>query len=193
MFTGIIESIGIIKEIKEEGTNLHFKVVSDICSELKIDQSLSHDGVCLTVVKVDSDGHWVTAVKETLDKSSLGNMEVGTEVNLERAMKANERFDGHIVQGHVDTIAKVVNVTREDGSWVYRFSHEKTNFVLVEKGSVCINGVSLTCFNVEDNGFEVTIIPFTFSHTNFKNLKKDDIVNIEFDILGKYIARILNK
>ena len=192
MFTGIIESVGKIVEIEEEESNLHFKIASDISSALKIDQSISHNGVCLTVTSLDDVSHWVTAIDETLKKSNLGSVDVGDKLNLERCMKVDSRFDGHIVQGHVDTVAEVQDIKDEHGSWVFTFSLKERGLI-VEKGSVCINGTSLTCFNVNDLNFSVAIIPYTFEHTNFHQLAKGDSVNIEFDIIGKYIQQILNR
>lgn len=190
MFTGIVESVGQILEITSEGTNRHFKIASEISRELRVDQSVSHEGVCLTVTKCDSASHWVTAIDETLTKSNLKNWAVGRKVNLERCMKADGRFDGHIVQGHVDGIATVKNVESRDGSWLFTFSVPSTQLI-VEKGSVCLNGTSLTCFDVTDQSFSVAIIPFTFEHTTFGQLVVGDLVNIEFDILGKYIQKMI--
>lgn len=192
MFTGIIETVGKVSEIKSEGSNKHFRIASSISSELKIDQSISHNGVCLTVTKLGDGFHWVTAIKETLDISNLNDLGVGRDVNLERCMKADGRFDGHIVQGHVDTIAQVVSLKDENGSWIFTFEI-KGEGLIVEKGSVCINGTSLTCFDVNKNNFSVAIIPYTFEHTNFNQLAIGNYVNIEFDIIGKYIHQILNK
>ncbi len=192
MFTGIIETVGKVSEIKSEGSNKHFRIASSISSELKIDQSISHNGVCLTVTKLGDGFHWVTAIKETLDISNLNDLGIGRDVNLERCMKADGRFDGHIVQGHVDTIAQVVSIKDENGSWIFTFEI-KGEGLIVEKGSVCINGTSLTCFNVNKNNFSVAIIPYTFEHTNFNQLAIGNYVNIEFDIIGKYIHQILNK
>ena len=192
MFTGIIETVGKVIEIKSDESNMDFLVSSSISSNLKIDQSVSHNGVCLTVTKVGEEGHWVTAIKETLDKSNLNHLSVGSDVNLERCMKADGRFDGHIVQGHVDTIAEVISIKDENGSWIFTFKI-KGEGLIVEKGSVCINGTSLTCYNVEGNNFSVAIIPYTFEHTNFNQLAIGSNVNIEFDIIGKYIHQILNK
>lgn len=192
MFTGIIESLGTMKQVVKEGTNRHFRIQSGISRELRVDQSLSHDGVCLTVTKLEEDGHWVTAVRETLEKSSLGAWKEGTRVNLERSMPASGRFDGHIVQGHVDTTAVVKGITDEKGSWRFDFEHKAgPGFVTVEKGSICVNGISLTCFNCTDHSFSVAIIPFTFEHTNLGQSRAGDSVNLEFDILGKYIQRLL--
>lgn len=192
MFTGIVETVGKVKEIQQSGSNLNFCIESGISNELKIDQSVSHDGVCLTVTEVDDGFHWVTAIDETLKKSTLGKWEVGSKVNLERCMKVDGRFDGHIVQGHVDTIAEVHSMGDQDGSWLFTFKLHKEGLV-VEKGSICINGTSLTCFDVNDSFFSVAIIPYTFEHTNFHQLALKSIVNIEFDIIGKYIHQIVNK
>lgn len=192
MFTGIIETVGKVSEIKSEGSNVDFCISSSIASELKIDQSVSHNGVCLTVTKIGDGFHWVTAIKETLEKSNVGDLQVDSIVNLERCMKADGRFDGHIVQGHVDTIAEVVGIEDENGSWIFTFE-VKGEGLIVEKGSVCINGTSLTCFNVNKNNFSVAIIPYTFEHTNFNQLAIGNYVNIEFDIIGKYINQILNR
>ncbi len=190
MFTGIVESLGEITNINLDQGNVDFTVNSDISKELKIDQSVSHSGVCLTVVDINNDSHTVTAVKETLDKSSLKNFKLGDSINLERAMKLGERLDGHMVQGHVDGVAKCLEVNLNQGSWIYKFEFDKSNeSLLIEKGSICINGVSLTVFNIVDNKFDVTIIPYTYENTSFKELKKEDLVNIEFDMIGKYLSR----
>lgn len=192
MFTGIVETVGKVEEIYQDGTNVDFVISSSISHELKIDQSVSHNGVCLTVTKVADGKHWVTAIDETMNKSNLGQWEIGTLVNLERCMKANGRFDGHIVQGHVDSTAKLVDLKDENGSWLFTFELQEKGLV-VEKGSVCINGTSLTCFNVEKKIFSVAIIPYTFEHTNFNQLAVGSTVNIEFDIIGKYIDLIVNR
>lgn len=192
MFTGIIESVGKVSEIKLDGSNVDFCISSPISSELKIDQSIAHNGVCLTVTELGDGFHWVTAIKETLDKSNIGALVVDNEVNLERCMKADGRLDGHIVQGHVDTTAEVMSIKNENGSWEFAFKLKEKGLI-VEKGSVCINGTSLTCFNVDGNNFSVAIIPYTFEHTNFNQLAIGNYVNIEFDIIGKYIDQILNK
>tara|TARA_B100000579_G_scaffold119290_1_gene95989 strand:- start:1 stop:597 length:597 start_codon:yes stop_codon:yes gene_type:complete len=190
MFTGIVESLGKITNINLEEGNVDFTIKSSISKELKIDQSVSHNGVCLTVVDVKNDTHTVTAVKETLDKSSLKNFNEGDSMNLERAMKLGERLDGHMVQGHVDGVAKCIEVNLNEGSWIYKFEFDKNwQSLLIEKGSVCINGVSLTVFGINDNTFCVTIIPYTFENTSFKELKPGDLVNIEFDMIGKYLSR----
>jgi riboflavin synthase len=194
MFTGIIESFGTVKSVRQEGSNMHFTIQSPISNQLKIDQSVSHDGVCLTVVKVDSDSHTVTAIDETLQKSNLGKLKQGNTINLERCMVANGRFDGHIVQGHVDQTGTVKSVHEANGSWLIDFEYDPSfGNVTVEKGSICVNGVSLTCFNSKANGFTVAIIPYTYDHTNFKSLKAGDAVNLEFDIVGKYVKRLLGK
>jgi len=193
MFTGIIETIGIVKEIKQEGSNFHFCLHSGISEELKIDQSLSHDGVCLTVTHVENGMHWVTAIQETLDKTSLSGWIVGKKVNLERSMLMNGRLDGHIVQGHVDQTGTVVKIEENDGSWVVDVQYNASpDHITVEKGSVCLNGISLTCFNSRPDQFTVAIIPYTYEHTNVHQFKTGDKVNLEFDIIGKYVKRLLN-
>ena len=190
MFTGILESLGKVTNVKVDRGNIDFTIESEISSELKIDQSVSHNGVCLTVTETTENTHTVTAVKETLEKSSLGSFSVDDLINLERAMKLGERLDGHLVQGHVDGIAKCVGVSVNDGSWIYKFEFNINNeMLLIEKGSICINGVSLTVFDIAENTFKVTIIPYTYENTQFKKLKEGDIVNIEFDMIGKYLAR----
>ncbi len=193
MFTGIIEELGRVKEIDTEGSNKHFQIESAISNELKVDQSVAHNGVCLTVTKTDKGTHWVTAIDETLQKSTLGNLTPGSEVNLERCMLNNGRFDGHIVQGHVDQVASFVSIKEEEGSWLFDFEYDASlGNVTVEKGSITINGISLTCFNSKENGFTVAIIPYTYEHTNMKDLKKGDQVNLEFDVVGKYVKRLMN-
>ena len=190
MFTGIIESLGKITNVKADRGNIDFTIESEISKELKIDQSVSHNGVCLTVTQKSDNTHTVTAVKETLDKSSLKNFSVDDLINLERAMKLGERLDGHLVQGHVDGVAKCISVSVNDGSWIYQFEFDiKNEMLLIEKGSICINGVSLTVFDIVKNTFKVTIIPYTYENTSFKKLKEGDMVNIEFDMIGKYLAR----
>ena len=190
MFTGIIESLGKVTNVKVDRGNIDFTIESEISNELKIDQSVSHNGVCLTVTETTENTHTVTAVKETLEKSSLGSFSVDDLINLERAMKLGERLDGHLVQGHVDGIAKCIGVSVNDGSWIYKFEFDiKNEMLLIEKGSICINGVSLTVFDVAENTFKVTIIPYTYENTQFKKLKEGDIVNIEFDMIGKYLER----
>lgn len=191
MFTGIIETLGKITKITAEGTNKTFWVKSDISRELKIDQSVAHNGVCLTVIEVSENVHAVTAILETLNKSNLSELKVGDEVNLERCMKADGRFDGHMVYGHVDCTGVCENVVEKDGSVEFTFSYPEENKVLmVEKGSVTINGTSLTIFNLVENRFTVAIIPYTFEHTSIHSVNKDSVVNLEYDILGKYVARI---
>lgn len=192
MFTGIIETLGQIQHIVKEGTNVHFTVESNICAELKIDQSVAHNGVCLTVVAINENSHTVTAIEETLNKTSLGDLTIGSKVNLERCMQMNARLDGHIVQGHVDQTAKCILVNELDGSWEYRFKYDATlGNVTVEKGSVCVNGISLTVVNSQQDEFSVFIIPYTYEHTNLHEVKVGDTVNLEFDIIGKYVARLM--
>lgn len=193
MFTGIIESLGTIEDIQFENSNVRLTIRSAISGELKIDQSVAHNGVCLTVVQCDSNTHQVIAVDETMRKTSIGNWKKGDLLNLERCMQANGRFDGHIVQGHVDAIAKVKEIKDEKGSWLFTFEFDAQFApLIVEKGSVCINGTSLTCFHIGINTFNVAIIPYTYEHTNFHQLIQGSIVNIEFDIIGKYISRMHN-
>ncbi len=191
MFTGIVESIGEIEKIEKDQSNIHFGIRSKISPELKVDQSVSHDGVCLTVTKVEDGVHWVTAVDETLRRSTLSNWANGHLVNLERCMKADGRFDGHIVQGHVDRTGEVKEIVDHGGSWEFSFDLKGKKEILVDKGSICVNGVSLTCFDTSDSSFKVAIIPYTFEHTNFHKLKVGSVVNLEFDILGKYIQKIM--
>lgn len=192
MFTGIIESFGTLEKITQEGSNVHFDLSSLITSELKVDQSLAHDGVCLTVVAVNPTHYRVTAIDETINKTNLAGWSVGKKVNLERCMPANGRFDGHIVQGHVDQTGIVKSISDQNGSWVFDFEYDQqTGNVTVEKGSITINGTSLTCFNSGPGKFSVAIIPYTYEHTNFHQLQVGDQVNLEFDIVGKYIARMI--
>ena len=194
MFTGIVEAVGKIVEIRQEKSNLDLVVESNISSQLHIDQSVSHNGVCLTVTRQSGSTHEVTAVLETINKTNLGQLQPGSLVNLERCMPANGRFDGHIVQGHVDAVGKVVSVKDMNGSWQFDFEFDPSvSEVLVEKGSICVNGVSLTCFNCTDNYFSVAIIPYTYAHTCFNGLTAGDSVNLEFDIIGKYVKRLLGK
>ena len=192
MFTGIIETVGEVEQIKKEGNNIIFTIKSKISSELKIDQSLSHDGVCLTVVEKTESTHSVVAIKETSLKSNVKEWKVGTLINLERAMKLGDRLDGHIVQGHVDEVAICSEVQETNGSWKYLFKHDKEN-ITVEKGSITINGVSLTVVDSSPDSFSVAIIPYTYENTNFKAIMPGSVVNLEFDILGKYIAKIIAK
>ncbi len=192
MFTGIIESTGKVEAITKSGTNTTFWISSPLAGELKVDQSLSHDGVCLTVEDIENGRHRVTAIEETLEKSNIGSWKPGNEVNLERCMMMNARLDGHIVQGHVDDTAICTKAERLDGSWEYRFKFaEKFATLVIEKGSIALNGTSLTVFNVAENEFSVAIIPYTYEHTSIKHVKAGSIVNIEFDLVGKYINRIV--
>lgn len=192
MFTGIIEQLGEIKQIEKEGTNIHYTLSADFVGELKVDQSVAHNGVCLTVVKIEDNNYVVTAIQETLDKTNLKNWSVGNLVNLERCMPANGRFDGHIVQGHVDTTAICKEVNSIEGSWEFVFDYNSEN-ITVEKGSITINGTSLTVVNSSERSFSVHIIPYTYDNTVFKNLQRGDLVNLEFDIIGKYVDRLLKK
>lgn len=189
MFTGIIEQIAEVVKVENEGSNLNITLKSNITKELKIDQSVAHNGVCLTVVDIDGDKYMVTAIKETLDKSNLGLLKVGSKVNMERCMKLGDRLDGHMVQGHMDQTAKCTEIKEEKGSYVFTFKHKESDNMTVEKGSVCVNGVSLTVVNSKDTSFSVAIIPYTFEHTNFHTFEVGTVVNIEYDILGKYISK----
>lgn len=190
MFTGIIESIGKVVKIEKEGSNVHYTIASSISEALKIDQSVSHNGVCLTVVAVHDHQHVVTAVEETLQRTNLRQLQVGDVVNLERAMLAAARLDGHIVQGHVDATGTCLEVEERDGSWYFRFQYKRSpEHLLVDKGSICINGVSLTVVEPKGEEFSVAIIPYTYEHTTFKGLKAGDSINLEFDIIGKYIGK----
>lgn len=194
MFTGIIEAVGIIEKIEENGSNIDFTLTCPFTSELKIDQSLAHNGCCLTVVKIEGDQYVVTAINETLEKTNLGKWEQGTVVNLERCMKMDGRLDGHIVQGHVDKTGEVVNIENKDGSYFITISYDNNGgFVTVPQGSITVNGISLTVAKSEDHQFSVAIIPYTWEFTNMQYLRKGDKVNLEFDIIGKYIARLINK
>lgn len=196
MFSGIVEETATITKLQREGGNLHLTLKCSFVNELKIDQSVSHNGVCLTVVSLEEDTYTVTAVQETLERSNLGLLKVGDKVNIERSMLMNGRLDGHIVQGHVDQIAVCKDVRKADGSWYYTFEYTfdremaKKGYLTVDKGSVTVNGVSLTVCNPTNNTFEVAIIPYTREHTNFHKIKKETVVNIEFDIIGKYISRL---
>lgn len=191
MFTGIIEEVGEISDLVSENANLHIKVKAAISSELKIDQSVAHNGVCLTVVAIEDDLYTVTAIKETLEKTTLGKLAVGDPVNLERGMKLGDRLDGHIVQGHVDQTAICKSVTETNGSWEYNFEYNpELQNITIEKGSITINGVSLTVVNSKKNEFGVAIIPYTYNNTNFNSLKEGDLVNLEFDVIGKYVKRL---
>jgi riboflavin synthase len=192
MFTGIIETTGLVSCIEPTGTNLTFTIESSLAAELKVDQSVSHNGVCLTVTGIGDNTYTVTAVDETLKKTNLGHVRRGDRLNLERCMPANGRFDGHIVQGHVDQTGVCTAVQDMNGSWLFDFQYANTtDNVTVEKGSICINGVSLTVFNSQPDGFRVTIIPYTYEHTNFRDLKEGETVNLEFDIVGKYLKKML--
>lgn len=193
MFTGIVEKQGKVLDIQTEGTNYHFRIASGIEEELYIDQSISHNGVCLTVVSINEDSYVVTAIKETMDKTNLGKISIGDHINLERATVSGQtRMDGHMVQGHIDGTTKCLNVEDVDGSWYFTFELDKSNAALVvDKGSICVNGVSLTVVDPTSDLFKVAIIPYTFEHTNFKYLQPGNIVNLEFDIIGKYVQRYL--
>lgn len=191
MFTGIIETLGIIKDLKKEGENLHITVSSTITNELKIDQSVAHNGVCLTVVAINNDTFTVTAIKETILKTNLGDWKVGDLINIERAMKLGDRLDGHIVQGHVDQTGTCKSIEEANGSWYFTFEYDKNlNNITIEKGSITVNGVSLTVVNSKENEFSVAIIPYTYENTNFKNFKVGTKINLEFDVVGKYVARL---
>lgn len=191
MFTGIIESVGIISDIKKEQENIHLTIQTNITNELKIDQSVAHNGVCLTVVNLFDDKHVVTAIKETIDKTTLGSWQIGNKVNIERAMKLGDRLDGHIVQGHVDQTAICANIEDKKGSWEYTFEYDSTlNNITIEKGSVTVNGTSLTVVNSKKDSFSVAIIPYTYENTIFHTFEIGTKVNLEFDVVGKYIARM---
>lgn len=196
MFTGIIESLGIIKELKKEHDNLHITVASALTSEIKIDQSIAHNGICLTVVAIHNDSYTVTAIQETIVKTSISEWKVGDLINLERAMKLGDRLDGHIVQGHVDQTGKCKSVIESNGSWFFTFEYDKSlSNITIEKGSITVNGVSLTVVNSKENEFSVAIIPYTYDNTNFKTLVIGSKINLEFDVVGKYISKLyaLNK
>lgn len=194
MFTGIIETLGKITDLRHDQGNLHITVQSSISNELKVDQSVAHNGVCLTVVAVEDGRHTVTAIEETLNKTSLGYLKTGDPVNLERCMQMNARLDGHIVQGHVDQIATCTQFKELAGSWEYTFEYDASKGnITVEKGSICVNGISLTVVNSQVNSFSVAIIPYTYEHTNLHNVSMGTIVNLEFDIIGKYVARLMNR
>ncbi len=194
MFTGIIETLGRVTELRHEQGNLHVTVESAIASDLKIDQSVAHNGVCLTVVALSDGKHTVTAIDETLQKSNIGHLKIGDLVNLERCMQMNNRLDGHIVQGHVDQTATCIGFRELDGSWEYTFEYDAAvGNVTVEKGSICVNGISLTVVNSKPNSFSVAIIPYTFEHTNLQQVGIGSIVNLEFDIIGKYVARLMQR
>ncbi|MBT8196627.1 MAG: riboflavin synthase [Bacteroidia bacterium] len=191
MFTGIIETLAKVEKISPNQSNIDISLSSSITHELKIDQSVSHNGVCLTVTTIDGDIYTVTAIKETLEKSNIGKLQTGDLVNIERSLKIGDRLDGHMVQGHVDSTAICENITEEAGSWLFEFKYiNPKSYLVVDKGSICVNGVSLTVVKQNAQGFSVAIIPYTYEHTNFKQFKKGTIVNIEFDVIGKYIAQL---
>ncbi|MBF0694605.1 MAG: riboflavin synthase [Flavobacterium sp.] len=193
MFTGIIETQGILKKITSQNENMVITVSSSITGELKVDQSVAHNGICLTVTDIEGDQYKVTAIKETIDKTNIGKWKEGKHVNLERAMKIGDRLDGHIVQGHVDQTAKCISIKEAGGSWYFTFEYDASkNNVTIEKGSITVNGVSLTVVNSAQNRFDVAIIPYTFEHTNFGELKEGDTVNLEFDVIGKYVSRLFD-
>lgn len=193
MFTGIIETTGIVKQVISNGSNKIFRVESSISSQLKADQSVSHSGVCLTVEEVKENAHRITAIDETLQKTNLGNWKEGTLVNLERCLQLNDRLDGHLVQGHVDTTATCTKRKEKDGSWEFEFAFpKKFAELLIEKGSVCVNGISLTAFDVKRKSFRVAVVPFTFEHTNINEVQEGNSVNLEFDLIGKYLLRRLS-
>ncbi len=192
MFTGIIEELGTVSEVRKENSNLILTIATAFTQELKVDQSVAHNGVCLTVVEINGNEYKVTAIDETLKRTNLGSLKPGDKINLERCMKLGDRLDGHIVQGHVDTVAEVTRIEEQNGSWLFYFKYPfSSENVTVEKGSVCVNGVSLTVVESKDHSFSVAIIPFTWEHTNFHTLKTGDFVNIEFDVIGKYVARLM--
>ncbi|WP_191858484.1 riboflavin synthase [Hanstruepera ponticola] len=191
MFTGIIETIGEVKELKQDQSNIHITIASNITSDLKIDQSVAHNGVCLTVVSIKDDTYTVTAIDETLAKTNLDTLSKGSAVNLERAMKLGDRLDGHIVQGHVDQTAICESIEESDGSWIFTFTYDKSlNNITIEKGSITVNGVSLTVVNSKTNSFSVAIIPYTYLNTTFKYIKPGNVVNLEFDVVGKYVKKL---
>ncbi|MFD1615786.1 riboflavin synthase [Gelatiniphilus marinus] len=192
MFTGIIEDVGVVTHLNKELDNLHITIQSTISPLLKIDQSVAHNGVCLTVVEINNNEYTVTAIKETLNKTNLDTLKLNNQINLERAMKLGDRLDGHIVQGHVDQTAVCTNVKEENGSWIFTFNYDAAlNNITIEKGSITINGTSLTVVNSKKDSFSVAIIPYTYEHTNFNTLKIGDVVNLEFDVLGKYVTKLL--
>ncbi len=194
MFTGIIETLGKVTDLQRDHGNLHITVESSIAAELKIDQSVAHNGVCLTVIALADGQHTVTAIEETLNKTNIGSLEIGSLINLERCMQMNARLDGHIVQGHVDQTAICTSFKELDGSWEYTFTYDTSKGnVTVEKGSICVNGISLTVVNSTADGFSVAIIPYTFEHTNLQQVREGSVVNLEFDIIGKYVARLMQR
>lgn len=190
MFTGIIENVAKIISINKSKSNLDITLSSSLTSEFKIDQSISHNGICLTIINIDGNNYTVTAIEETINKTTINSWKKGDSVNLERAMKLGDRLDGHMIQGHVDQIGTCVDFTMKDGSWEYVIQYEKSENITVEKGSIAVNGVSLTVIDSKTNSFKVAIIPYTYEHTNFKTLRKGDLINLEFDILGKYLYKM---
>jgi len=191
MFTGIIESLGEVVNIENEGTNVHFTIKSNFTQELKIDQSVAHNGVCLTVVSLNDDKYIVTAIQETLQKTNLNSLKLHETVNLERGMKLDDRLDGHLVQGHVDQTGKCIAIKEENGSWIFTFQYDESlGNITIEKGSITVNGTSLTVVNSKRNSFSVAIIPYTYENTIFKHIKIDDLINLEFDVIGKYVAKL---
>lgn len=191
MFTGIIEDLGIVKDLVKQNGNLHLTIQSSLAAELKIDQSVSHNGVCLTVIALTDSDYTVTAIKETLDKTNINAIKLGASVNLERGLKLGARLDGHMVQGHIDQIGACTRVKAENGSWLYSFKYDATlGNLTIEKGSITVNGVSLTVVNSMDDEFSVAIIPYTYEHTNFNSFELGTVVNLEFDVIGKYVARL---
>lgn len=193
MFTGIVENVALISKLEKIKNNLNITLQTSLAQEFKVDQSVSHNGICLTVVDVSKEEYVVTAIEETIEKSSIGFWEVGDFINIERAMKIGARLDGHMIQGHVDQIGQCTELIEKNGSWIFTFKYTGSNNVTVEKGSIAVNGISLTVVNSKENSFSVAIIPYTHDHTNFNRLKVGDNVNLEFDILGKYIAKMLAK
>ena len=194
MFTGIVEDLGTVEALNWEDTNLHIEIKSSIAKDLKIDQSISHNGVCLTVINCNSKSYTVTAIKETLDKTNLNSLKVGSIINIERGLRLGDRLDGHIVQGHIDQVGKCIGVKSLNGSWLFDFEYDPIlNNITIEKGSVTVNGVSLTVVNSKKNSFSVAIIPYTYLNTNFKELNVESIVNLEFDVVGKYVSRLYSK
>lgn len=194
MFSGIVEAVGTVAELRKDAGNLHISIQAPFIEELKIDQSIAHNGACLTVIGITEDAFTVTAISETLGKTNLGSLREGDKINLERCVKAGDRLDGHIVQGHVDQTAVCSSIEEKNGSWLFTFEYDAAaGNVTVEKGSVCVNGVSLTVVDSKDSSFSVAVIPYTYEHTNFNTLQKGSIVNLEFDIIGKYVARLVKK
>ena len=194
MFTGIVETVGKVIRLKQEGSNQHISIEADFVDELKIDQSIAHNGVCLTVVDIREKEYTVTAVDETLQKSNLGDLKENDRVNLERSLTMNQFLDGHLVQGHVDQTAICESIAFKDGSWEFTFQYDRdTPFITIEKGSIAVNGISLTVVNSRDDKFSVAVIPYTYEHTNFKQMNEGDAVNLEFDVIGKYVQKLMEK